>query len=35
VIAEFTSGNYAEELLNTEEWNGPVQTFVVGTSADA
>ncbi len=35
VVAEYTNGNYAEESLNTEEWHGPVQTFLAGTSADA
>jgi predicted acetyltransferase len=35
VIAEYTNGKYAEQSLNTEEWHGPVLTFLVSTNSEA
>lgn len=29
VIAGYTNGKYAEQSLDTEDWQGPVQTFIV------
>ena len=27
IIAEYTGGNFAERILNTNDWIGPIQTF--------
>lgn len=34
VISEYTNGKYTEQFLDTEEWHGPVQTFVVSANSE-